>query len=237
MTLVPLGYAALAAAGNVLGAAAITWRARWSSRALEALLAIAAGFMVSVAVVELIPESVARYGVGAGGWILLGYLLVHFTQHTIAAHFHFGEERHAVSASVSVSALVGLLLHTLVDGVAIVAGYDVSPALGALVFVAVALHKLPEGLAIASMFLAAGSSRGRALMAAAALGGMTIAGVLLTESIEPLSRLGLPLASGVSLYVGASNLVPELQKTRRWRNAIIFFLGCAAFFLARAMVA
>ena len=44
-------------------------------------------------------------------------------------------------------------------GRAIASGYAVSPALGALVFGAVTLHKVPEGLAIASMFLAAGASR------------------------------------------------------------------------------
>ncbi|MFN8579895.1 MAG: ZIP family metal transporter [Gemmatimonadaceae bacterium] len=236
MSWIPLGLAALSAAGNLVGAAAVTWRSRWSDRALEALLAVAAGFMVSVAVLELIPESVVRGGMPAGGVMLLGYLLVHLTQHTIAAHFHFGEERHPVSSSVSTSALVGLLLHTLVDGVAIVSGYQVSAAIGTLVFIAIALHKLPEGLAIASMFLAAGRSRRTALLAACALGVTTIVGVLLTEWIAPMRLYGLPLAAGVSLYVGASNLVPELQRTRRWRNALTFFAGCGVFVMLRAVL-
>ena len=221
--------------GNVLGAAAVTWRGRWSKGALEAMLALSAGFMVSVAIVDLIPESIARGGVGAGGWILGGYLVVHLTQHTIAGHFHFGEERHAVSRSVSGAAFAGLLVHTLVDGVAIASGYAVSPALGALVFGAVTLHKVPEGLAIASMFLAAGASRRAAWLAAAALGATTIVGVVLTSWIEPLARVGLPVAAGVSLYVGASNLVPELHRMRRVRTALAFFGGCALFLAARSV--
>jgi zinc and cadmium transporter len=235
MSPVPLLYAALAALGNVLGAAAVTWRASWTKDALEGMLALSAGFMVSVAIVELIPESIARGGVAAGGWILGGYLVVHLTQHTIAGHFHFGEERHVVSAAVSAAAFVGLLVHTLVDGVAIASGYAVSPALGALVFAAVTLHKVPEGLAIASMFLAAGAPRRTALLAAGALGLSTIAGVVLAASFEPLTRLGLPIAAGVSLYVGASNLVPELHRMRRWRTAIAFFGGCGLFVMARAL--
>ena len=80
------------------------------------------------------------------------------------------------------SALVGLLMHTFVDGVAVASGFASAARLGALVFVAVFLHKLPEGLAISSLFLAAGAGRRkRASLAAAALGATTIAGVLLTD--------------------------------------------------------
>lgn len=232
----PLIYATLAAGANVLGAAAVTWKARWSRRALDVMFAASAGFLVSVAIVELVPESVVRNGLAAGPLILAGYLVVHLTQHTLAAHFHFGEERHVVSRSVSTSALAGLLVHTLVDGVAIVASYHVSPALGALVFAAVGLHKIPEGLAIASMFLASGASRRTALYAAAALGVTTIVGVLLADWLEPLRSYGLPLAAGVQLYVGASNLVPELQRDRHWRTALSFFGGCLLFLVARLVV-
>ena len=143
--------------------------------------------------------------------MLASYVLVHLTQHTIGRHFHFGEETHSVSELVSVSALVGLLMHTFVDGVAVASGLRVSQALGALVFVAVLLHKFPEGLAISSLFLAAGARRRAAILAAAALGATTIAGVVLTDHSPFLRTYGLAISAGVTLYVGASNLVPEFQ--------------------------
>ena len=93
-----------------------------------------------------------RFQQSAALVILIGYLLVHLTQHTLAPHFHFGEEVHHVSKMVSFSALAGLMLHTFVDGVAIASGFGVSHALGMLVFIAILLHKLPEGLAISSLF-------------------------------------------------------------------------------------
>ena len=77
---------------------------------------------------------------------LAGYLLVHLTQHMIGPHFHFGEETHQVSELVSVSALVGLLLHTFVDGVAVASGFRVSAALGALVFVGDRATQVAGGL-------------------------------------------------------------------------------------------
>jgi ZIP family zinc transporter/zinc and cadmium transporter len=231
-----LEYALVAAVANVLGAAAVTWRARWSVKALEVMVALAAGFMISASVTDIFPEAIAQGGHRAAIAALLGYLLVHLTQHTLAPHFHFGEETHAVSKLVSVSALAGLLLHTFVDGVAIASGFHVSDALGTLVFLAIVLHKFPEGLAISSLFLAAGEGRARALYAAVALGAATVLGVLATGSLGVLQTYGLALSAGVTLYVGASNLVPEFQAKHGWRLPIAFFGGCALYFAARTAV-
>jgi zinc and cadmium transporter len=232
-----LALAVVAAAGNVIGAAAVTWRREWSTRALETMIALAAGFMIAASVTDIFPEAITRGGSRAAIVALLAYALVHLTQHTLAPHFHFGEETHEVSKMVSVSALVGLLLHTFVDGVAIASAFGVSSSLGMLVFLAILLHKFPEGLAISSLFLAAGAGRARALYAAAALGTATIAGVILTDLVELLASWGLALSAGVTLYVGASNLVPEFQAKTGWRLPIAFFVGCAAYLAARSVVA
>jgi ZIP family zinc transporter/zinc and cadmium transporter len=228
-------YAIAAAGANVLGAAAVVTRTRWSLRALDAMLALAAGFIISVSLLELFPAAIAARGATGAMVVLVAYLLVHLTQHTLGRHFHFGEETHEVSATVSLSALVGLLMHTFADGVAVASGQRVSDALGALVFLAVLLHKFPEGLAISSLFLAAGASRQRALLAALALGLATIAGVLLTEQVEFLQDYGLAIAAGVTLYVGASNLVPEFQAKHGWSLPASFLVGCGLYFAARAL--
>ncbi len=199
------------------------------------MLAFAAGFMVSVAMIDLWPEALARGGYTAAVVALGGYLAVHVTQHVIGTHFHFGEETHHVSEAVSVAALVGLLLHTFVDGVAVASGFGIGGAVGALVFTAVILHKVPEGLAISSLFLAAGQGKGRAMLAAAALGVATIAGVVLTEQIGALRVHGLALAAGVTLYVGMSNLVPEFRSRGGWRLPLAFLGGTGTYFLARTL--
>jgi len=229
-------YTAIAASANLLGAAAVVSRSRWSVHALENMVAFSAGFMVSVALLDLVPDSIAAHGEKAALIILLGYLLVHLTQHTLAPHFHFGEEHHHVTKVVSFSALAGLILHTFVDGVAIASGFGVSHALGLLVFFAILLHKFPEGLAISSLFLASGESRRAALAASAALALSSLVGALLTQQVPILGQYGLPLAAGVTLYVGASNLVPEFQGKREWRLPISFFLGCALYYVARRFV-
>ena len=228
-----LGFALAAASANILGAAAVTWRARWSIETLDMMVALAAGFMISVAVVDILPEAIGQGGRTAALVALGGYLLVHLTQHTLVRHFHFGEETHEVTPVVSVSALIGLLLHTFVDGVAIASGFGVSRELGTLIFVAILLHKFPEGLAISSLFLAAGAGRRRALGAATLLGIATVAGVLMTSAVGVLAEHGLALSGGVTLYVAASNLVPEFQAKPGWRLPAAFFAGCALYLLAQ----
>lgn len=226
-------YSLIAAAANVAGAVAVTSRRAWSTRTLELLIALAAGFMLSVALADLIPDAVIRDGERGAVFVLAGFLLVHLTQHTLTGHFHFGEETHAVSGRVSMAALAGLLLHTFCDGVAIASGFLVSPELGLLVFGAIFLHKLPEGLAISSLILAAGGTRAAALASATLLGVATIAGVLLTNAAGPLAHYGLALSGGVTLYVGASNLIPEFQGKVGWSHNAAFFGGVAIYALAR----
>jgi len=236
MSATELGYGLAAALANVIGALAVTSGRRWSVEALDRTLAFAAGFLISVAFVELMPEAVARAGRTGAAVALGAYLLVHVTQHSIGRHFHFGEERHSVSRLTGATALAGLMLHTFVDGVAVASGLLVSGSVGALVFVGVLLHKFPEGLAISSLFVAAGASKRAAIGAAASLGAATMVGVAFTDQVAALKEYGLAISAGVTLYVGASNLVPELQKRGGLGTPISFLAGCGVYAAARALL-
>jgi len=229
-------YALVAAAGNVLGALAVTRRAVRELRVIELLVAFGAGFMLSVAIVELLPAALSRSGTLGPALVLVGYLAVHLTQHTVTPHFHFGEETHSVSSVAGTSALVGLLLHTFFDGVAIASAFLVRPELGIMVFIAIFLHKLPEGVTISSLMLAGGRSGGRAVGAAALLGLATLLGVVLTEQMGFLVQHGLALSAGVTIYVAASNLVPEFQGKQGWKLPAAFFAGAAVFFLTTVLI-
>ena len=55
-------YAVLAAAGNLVGALAITARPRWSPRTLELFLAFSAGFLVAVSLTGILPEALTQAG-------------------------------------------------------------------------------------------------------------------------------------------------------------------------------
>lgn len=230
----PLAFAVLAALGNLIGALVVVRHARREMSVIELFVAFGAGFMASAVILGMLPEAFAR--ADAPLYVLAGFLAVHLAQHVLTPHFHFGEETHRVSASAGVSALLGLSLHTFFDGVAIASGFLVSSELGVLVFLAVFLHKLPEGVTMASVMLAGGQGSRRALAAAAGLGAATVLGVLLTDIAAPLAAHGLALSAGVTLYVAASNLVPEFQAKRGWATAVAFFGGAAAFLVTRVLL-
>ena len=232
-----LVYALVAASANVVGAVAVVRHARRSLAVIEHSVAFGAGFMLAVCLIEIIPEALTRGGAAAPLFVLAGYLAVHLTQHTVTPHFHFGEETHAVNAVAGSSALVGLLLHTFFDGVAIASAFLVGRELGLLVFVAIVLHKLPEGVTISSLMLAGGRPPRAAIEAAGLLGIATVGGVLLTDHLAFLVSNGLALSGGVTLYVAASNLVPEFQGKPGWRLPVAFFAGAGTFYLTRLLVA
>lgn len=231
-----LVYALVAASANVLGGVAVVRHVRRSLRLIEHSIAFGAGYMLAVCLVEVIPEALARGGATAPLLVFAGYLAVHLTQHTVTPHFHFGEETHTVNAVAGSSALLGLLLHTFFDGVAIASAFLVGRELGLLVFVAIFLHKLPEGVTISSLMLAGGRPERAAIGAAGLLGIATVGGVLLTDHLAFLVNHGLALSGGVTLYVAASNLVPEFQGKRGWRLPVAFFAGAGTFYVTRLLV-
>jgi len=205
-----LVYALVAALGNLLGALAVTRRAARGLAVIEHFVAFGAGFMLAVAIVEVLPEAFVRSGAAAPALVLGGYLAVHLSQHTLTPHFHFGEETHAVNRLAGSSALIGLLLHTFFDGVAIASAFLVR--------------------------LAVGRTGAQAVGAAALLGLATLAGVVVTDSVGVLARHGLAVAAGVTIYVAASNLVPEFQGKRGWRLPAAFFAGAGVFVVTKLVL-
>ncbi|HET8623524.1 MAG TPA: ZIP family metal transporter [Gemmatimonadales bacterium] len=231
-----VGFAVAAATGNLAGALAVVRRLEGSLRAIDVGIAFSAGFMLSVAIIGVLPYVFAQSGASAAWYVLGGYVAVHVAQHVLAPHFHFGEETHRVSAAAGIIALVGLAVHTFFDGVAIAAGFLSSGRLGVLLALSVLLHKLPEGVTVASIMVAGGHGRRGAIAAAAAVGLATVLGVLLTEAIAPLARHGLALSAGVTLYVAASELVPAFQSQRRSVATVAFGGGILAFLTANLLV-
>jgi ZIP family zinc transporter/zinc and cadmium transporter len=227
-------FAVAAAAADVLGGALVLVRPAADRRILAFLVGFGAGFMLAVALLDMVPEAMRI----EGGLIavLFGYLVVHFTQHALTPHFHFGEETHAeamVSPGIGVWALIGLVPHSFFDGVAIVSGFLVSPELGALVFTAILLHKVPTGVSLASVMLASGNTRRSALISVLVLAVATVVGALITPAIALLAHWGLALAAGVTIYVAASNLIPESQHERDWLAQGGILAGVITFWLVR----
>lgn len=237
----------VAAAANLLGGVLVAHR-QWSRRYLKYFIALGAGFMLATALIEMVPESVklraGRADSMFGGTdavfilVLAGYFVVHFFEHTVAPHFHFGEETHheeVHGAHASYTALLGLIIHTFFDGVAIASGLLVSTWLGGIIFLAIFLHKIPEGFTVASIMLASGQGKMAALTSSVILGAATLAGVALMFVLRGTLGDALPFSAGVTLYVAASDLIPEVNHEPGVGMAILVFLGVAVMVALKAL--
>jgi ZIP family zinc transporter/zinc and cadmium transporter len=228
---------ALAAAANVLGGAVVTMR-RWDDRVLRYAVALSAGFMLAAVLLRMLPES-TRLTPLAPVLALGGYLLIHLFEHTVAPHFHFGEEIHPeqMRGHAGTSALLGLIVHSVFDGISIGSGFMISRALGLILFAAIVLHKAPEGFAIATVVLATRGTRRQALLAAGAVGIATLVGGLSVFGAAPLVAPALALSAGVTLYVAASDLVPEVNKEHETAIALTVFAGVVLYYVTERVLA
>ncbi|PYU11977.1 MAG: ZIP family magnesium transporter, partial [Acidobacteria bacterium] len=92
-------------------------------------------------------------------------------------------------------------------------------------------HKLPEGFTIASVALASGRGKRNAILGAGLLGAATLLGVLLTSALQGQLKYALPLSGGVTVYVAATDLLPEVNREPNWRMALLVFVGVASLLI------
>ena len=254
-----LFFGLLAAGANVIGGIVLVKSGahRLGERFLKYLVALGAGFMLAAIFIEILPETVSIWTqnskgsdasqsvVGAMTLLLAGYLIIQLFEHTIAPHFHFGAETHPESfmkPSAAYTAIGGLWIHTFFDGVSIASAFLVNFRVGILVFIAILLHKMPEGFTVASIMLASGRSTKKALIATGAIGAATLAGVigvaLLDSRMSNAIGYALPFSAGVTLYVAASDLIPEVnhKEERNPTVSIVVFVGVALFYLLHKLI-
>ncbi|HEY3103345.1 MAG TPA: ZIP family metal transporter [Pyrinomonadaceae bacterium] len=250
---------ALAALANLIGGLLIisSGAYRREAKLLKYLVALGAGFMMAAIFIEIVPESVALWStgsastsiaegvVGATTLLLAGYLLIQLFEHTVAPHFHFGAETHPESLirpAAAYAAIGGLTIHTFFDGVSIASAFLVNVRVGVLVFIAIMLHKVPEGFTVASIMLASGRSSKKAAAAALAIGAATFVGVvgvaLMSERFANSVAYALPFSAGVTLYVAASDLIPEVNRSEEKNPlvSVIVFAGVALFYLLHRLL-
>jgi zinc transporter ZupT len=238
-----LFLAFIASVAVILGGTLIVSRKSWPTRVQETLLALGAGFILAIVFLKLVPVSFEFIGESAAIWILIGFATIHFFEHTIVGHFHFGEETHhdvMVSKTTGYSAFTGLCIHAFFDGLTISVGFQYDFYLGLLIFIAILLHKFPEGLTIGSIMMSAGFSRRMVLFSAVGIGLATFIGAcsfFLLEHVDAkLAGFAFAFSAGTVIYVGASDLIPEINKTKSRLPPLLVFGGMILFYLSEKIL-
>ena len=226
----------LAAGSNMLGGLLAVYRPVFSESRRMLALAFSGGFLLSVAVINIIPEVITRHAYSPH-LVLGGYFLVYLSEHLFAGHAHTHAGRHKprgghqligelpcdehdspIQQGAAFAATGGLLLHSFFDGAAITAALVSGTQLGWLTFFAVMLHKVPEGFSQASIYLASRSTRRAAAGSAAALGISSLVGSLVTlfvtREFGGLESIVLAVACGMFLHISATDLLPVTARVK-----------------------
>lgn len=192
------------------------------------LVSLSVGALLGDAFLHLIPEALAEAeNQAVVGLSILGGILLFFILEKVL-HWHHqhgleGEESsvHPVGRLVLVSDGV----HNFIDGLIIGASYLVSPEIGVATTIAVMLHEIPQEIGDFGVLVHAGYSKMRALWlnflsAFLAVAGAVIA-LLLGTQVEAFADWLIPFAAGGFIYIAMADLIPELQKTKRFRLSLV----------------
>ena len=207
------------------------------------VLGIASGVMLGVVAFEVIPEVFRLVGEGVStatvpmAALLAGFLGFHVVERVFLVHgsheHHYAEHSHP---EMGVASSIMLVTHSLMDGMAIGMGFQVSDAAGVAAAVAVITHDFCDGMNTASLMLASGNSvrRSFAMLVLAASAPVVGAAVSSLVAIPPRFLLAyLGAFSGSLLYVAGADLLPEAHSgSSRGRSAVLVSLTAAGMLLA-----
>lgn len=223
-------FGGLAGSATILGILSVLYFEESARRYSSLLVAVAAGVLLGTAFFRLMPEAEEHFA-GAHAVVLLGVLMFYLIENRFLIHMCEEEGGVCDVHSFGLIAVMGLGFHSLVDGVAIGAGFQASEAVGILTAVAVIFHEYPEGV-IAYSLLLTGTGRRTAFVYAAAVALATPVGAVATFLYAPSfgeAGLGalLALAAGSFIYIGASDLMPRTHDSRGGWESFLVLLGVA----------
>jgi len=197
---------------------------------IKPMIAFCGGTLVAAALIDLLPEASEllkdKNEILPFGIILLSFMLFHFIDKLVSIHGHSHDEDCEQRENVSGKfAVIGLIIHSFLDGVGIGVGFLISSKLGILVATVVVLHDFSDGLNTVTLLLR-NSYKDKTAFVFLVLDALApIAGVLITQMIQPSEiLLGyiFSIFAGFFLYIGATDLLPEAHKERNSLKLVFF---------------
>lgn len=225
-----LGGGVLMSAIALVGSLTTVLKPAALERLLLPLVALAAGTLLGGALFHLIPEGMAVLGPLQGAvWILAGFMTFLALEQFL--HWHHGHRESAVGrAPVTYLILLGDALHNFLGGLAIASAFITDARVGMTAWIAAAAHEVPQELGDFGVLVHGGWTRRRALLWNLASGLTFLVGALLAYAasfhidVTPLLLFG----AGNFIYIGASDLVPEIKSHPSLVHAFVLFSCFAA---------
>lgn len=193
---------ALAGIATALGALVVFLFGKPARKMMSLVLGFASGIMLAISAFSLLPGALELGGLPRA---ILGFILgaaLMFGLDTLVPHSHIGEGEtegsKAQMLKMGYFIFLGIALHNVPEGLAIGAGYSASQGLGTAIALALALHNVPEGMATAAPLLAGGMKRLPVLGLTALAGLMTPVGTLIGVLLINISEAFVSIALAVA---------------------------------------
>ncbi|MBU1197834.1 ZIP family metal transporter [Candidatus Micrarchaeota archaeon] len=233
-----LFYSTIAGLATVAGMALLLYRESFARQNSSYFVSFAAGVLMATAFFHLIPESAELYPF-AYQFVLAGFLVFYLLEHVFLIHAgHEEDTRAQVKGSI---ATTGLGFHSLLDGVAIGAGFEISPSIGFITTLAVILHEFPEGISTLSVLFNSKMERGKAILYTMIVAVATPVGAVLTFFFLKgigTDFLGMLIAfsAGSFLYIASADLIPETHLRPNKLNAVVLLSGVVLIYFISLLV-
>jgi zinc and cadmium transporter len=189
------------------------------------LVAFAAGSLIAGALFHMIPAALGTLpALTALGWVAVGFVLFLALEQFL--HWHHCQRADAdCRRPLGTLILIGDGLHNFLGGMSIAGVLLVDVRLGVAAWLAAAAHEIPQELGDFGVLLHAGWSRRAALLFNLLSGATFLAGGLVAyaASFALDLRALVPFAAGNFLYIGASDLVPEINRARSLSASLLHF--------------
>lgn len=187
------------------------WLGIGNALASGLMLGASIGLLIEGATLEDAHQSIARLSVGA----FLGLLLVFVSQRLLAdrdANFQIGQA--TGTDAIQMLLIMGVMtVHSFAEGVGVGVSYAGEDSFGLLITIAIAIHNIPEGLAISLVLIPRGVSVSRAALLSvfSSVPQPIMAGpaFLFVTVFRPLLPVGLGLAAGAMFYMVFKELLPD----------------------------
>ena len=220
-----LGLSLLGSCGGMVVASSLllfTHSAR--TRLVPWLVSYAVGALLGVALLALLPEALETLTPARVFSTLLGGILTFFILEKLVLLRHCHTDECHVHSSTAPLVIVGDGFHNFMDGAIICAAVLTSATLGINTAIAVAAHEIPQEVGDVAILLAAGYSRGRALMLNVVSGASGIVGALVAygavEIVPGIRPYVLAFSSASLIYIAMSDLIPDLHRGQVDSNAV-----------------
>lgn len=200
---------------------------KWSDDFLHLILSFGAGIFLGVVFVHLLPEALHdSAGPNQTISVLLGFLLIFFVERFLfSREAEKNDHKHRV---VSYTVLIGLSLHSIVEGIGL-AVTSADSRVGPLLYYSILAHKIPAAVALASLLALANLPRRMfvgylTLFAASAPLGALVVASFWSGADSGMVRSMTGWVTGSFLYIATGDLLPEVFHSRRHRWLHLFLL-------------